>query len=99
MPGSQAGGSVRNRSASQLARIRGQEPMPSGADLSDHEGPDEIEDRVNEFYRQINESSPSRLSFSSSLNQKTPARSYFQHSFSDSHGEILLTQTLPSVVY
>lgn len=88
MPGSSSGGSGRNRS---LARIRGQGPIPSSADVGDHEGTEETEDRTNGFFRQRNESSPSRMSFSSSLNQKTPARSYFQHSFQDSHGEIQLT--------
>ena len=65
--------------------------MPSSANVSDHEATEEVEDRANGFFRQRNESSPSRTSFSSSLNQKTPARSYFQHSFQDSHGEIQLT--------
>ena len=73
--------------------------MPSSANVSDHEGTEEVEDRANGFFRQRNESSPSRTSFSSSLNQKTPARSYFQHSFQDSHGEIQLTQNLRNVVY
>lgn len=82
MPGSQSSSSGRNRS---LARFRGQ-------DIGDHGATEE--DRANGFFRQQNETSPSRTSFSSSLNQKTPARSYFQHSFQDSHGEIHLTQTL-----
>ena len=99
MPGSQSGGSGRNRSASQLGRIRGQEPIPSSADLGDYGGTEETEGRVNGFFRPRNESSPSRMSFSSSLNQKTPARSYFQHSFQDSHGQIQLIHTLRSVVY
>ena len=73
--------------------------MPSSADCSEHEGTEENEDRANGFFRQRNESSPSRMSFSSSLNQKTPARSYFQHSFQDSHCEIQLPQTLWGVVY
>ena len=91
MPGSQASSSGRNRS---LARFRGQEPISSAADHGATE-----EDRANGFFRHRNESSPSRLSFSSSLNQKTPARSYFQHSFQDSHGEIQLTQTLQRAEY
>lgn len=62
--------------------------MPSSADVGDHEGTDEIEDRASGFFRQRSESSPSRMSLSSSLSQKTPARSYFQHSFQDSNGEI-----------
>lgn len=89
MPGSRSSSSGRNKS---LARIRGQDPMPFGADISDSGATEE--DRANGFFRQRNESSPSRTSFSSSLNQKTPARSYFQHSFQDSHGEFQLTQTL-----
>lgn len=88
MSGSRPGGSGRNRSGSQLARIRGQEPISSSADASDHEDTEETEDRASGFFRQRNESSSSRKSFSSSLNQKTPARSYFQHSFQDSNGEI-----------
>lgn len=88
MPGSQSSSSGRNRNRS-LARIRGQEPMPSAADNGGTE-----EDRANGFLRHRSGSSPSRMSFSSSLNQRTPARSYFQHSFQDSHGEIQLTQTL-----
>ncbi len=90
MPGSQPAGSGRNRSGSQLARVREQDNMPSSLDVSEHGGTEEMEDRANGFFRQRNESSPSRLSFSSSLNQKTPARSYFQHSFQDSHREIHL---------
>lgn len=62
--------------------------MPSSVDVSDHEGAQENEDRANGFFRQRTDSSPSRLSFSSSLNQKTPARSYFQHSFQDSHAPV-----------
>ena len=77
-----------SRGRSQLARIREQEAMPSSADVGDHEGTEETEERVNGFFRHRSESSPSRMSFSSSLNQKTPARSYFQHSFQDSHGEV-----------
>ena len=73
--------------------------MPSSADLSDHEGTEGAEDRANVFFRQRNESSPSRMSFSSSLNQKTPARSYFQHSFQDSHGEIQRAQPPRSILY
>ncbi len=99
MPGIQSAGSGRHRSGSQLARVRGQEPIPFSADVSDHEGTEEIEDRANGFFRQRNESSPSRTSFSSSMNQKTPARSYFQHSFQESHGEIQLILTLRNVVY
>ena len=88
----ESGSIGRRRSASQLARLRGQEPMPSSiADVSDHEGPEGTENHTNHFFRQRNESSPSRTSFSSSLNQKTPARSYFQHSVQDSHGEIRFT--------
>ena len=90
MPGSQAGGSTRKKSG-QLARIRGQESMTSNVDINDREGIEELEDHSTGFFRHRNESSPSRLSFSSSLNQKTPARSYFQHSFQDSHGEIRQT--------
>ena len=89
MPGSQSSSSGRNRS---LARIREQEPMHTSADTGDYGGTEE--DRANGFFRQRNESSSSRTSFSSSLNQKTPARSYFQHSFQESHGEIQLPQTL-----
>lgn len=83
MPGSQSSSSGRNRNRS-LART-----MPSAADNGGTE-----EDRANGFLRHRSESSSSRMSFSSSLNQKTPARSYFQHSFQDSNGEIQLTQTL-----
>lgn len=72
--------------------------MPSSANVSDHEGTEETEDRANGFFRQRKDSSPSRMSFSSSLNQKTPARSYFQHSFQDSHGENQLAQALPRTV-
>ena len=78
------------RSGSQITRLRGQEPMPSSVNVSDHEGTEDTEDRVNGFFRHRNESSPSRMSFSSSLNQKTPARSYYQHSFQDSHCRISL---------
>ena len=60
--------------------------MPSNAELSDHEGTEEREDRPNGFFRQRTESIHSRMSFSPS--QKTPARSYFQHSSQDSHGEV-----------
>lgn len=73
--------------------------MPYSADVSDHEGTEGAEDRANGFFRQRNESSPSRMSFSASLNQKTPARSYFQHSFQDSNGEIQLAQPLRSITY
>lgn len=99
MPGSQSGSSGRNRSGSHLARILGQEHMHSSADVRDHEGTEEIENHANGLFRQRNESSPSRTSFSSSLNQKTPARSYFQHSLQDSHGEIQFSQILPGIVY
>ena len=92
MPGNQAGGSTRKRSGP-LARIRGQEPMTSSAEVNDREGTEEFEDHPTGFFRHRNESSPSRTSFSSSLNQKTPARSYFQHSFQDSHGEIRISLT------
>ena len=99
MPGSQSGGIGRKTSAPQLTRIRGREYMRSSSDVSDHEAAVETDDHANGFSRHQNESPSSRLSFSSSLNQKTPARSYFQHSFQDSHGEIQLTQTPRSVVY
>ena len=92
MPGNQPGGSTRKRSG-QLARFRGQEPMTSNADVNDREGTEEFEDHLTGFFRHRNEPSPSRTSFSSSLNQKTPARSYFQHSFQDSHGEISISLT------
>ena len=95
----ESGSIGRKRSVSQLARLRGQEPMPSSADISNHEGTEETENHANNFFRQRNESSPSRTSFSSSLNQKTPARSYFHHSFQDSHGEIQFTQILRSDMY
>lgn len=93
MLGSQSGGSGSNRSVSKVARIRGQEPMLSSGDGSEHEGTDENEDRASGFFRQRNEFSPPRMSFSSSLHQKTPARSYFQHSFQDSPCEIQLALT------
>ena len=67
--------------------------MLSSADGSDHGGTDEYEDRASGFFRQRNEFSSSRMSFSSSMNQKTPARSYFQHSFQDSPCEIQLALT------
>ena len=95
----ESGSIGRKISASKLARLRGQEPMPSSADMSDHEGTEEAEIHANNLLRQRNESSPSRTSFSSSLNQKTPARSYFQHSFQDSHGEIQFVQMLQSVIF
>ena len=93
MLGNQAGGSSRKRSG-RLARSRGQEPMTSSAEVNDCEGTEEFEDHLTGFFRVQNESSPSRTSFSSSLNQKTPARSYFQHSFQDAHGEIRISLTL-----
>ena len=99
MQGRQSGGSGRNWGGPQLARIRGQEPIPSSTHVSDHGATKETEDRTNGFLRRRNECSPSRMSSSSSLNQKTPARSYFQHSFLDSHGEIQLTQTRKDIVY
>lgn len=71
--------------------------MPSNVEFSDHEGTEEREDRPNGFLRQRNESPHSKMSFSSS--QKTPARSYFQHSSQDSHGEIQPAQTIPSILY
>ena len=54
-------------------------------DAGEHAVPQEIEDRSSNPFHSRPESSPSRMSFSSSMNQKTPARSYFQHSVYGSH--------------
>ena len=85
MPNTQSSGSGRARSGSQLSRVLGQRPSQSSMDASEHVVPQETEDRPSSFFHSRPESSPSRMSFSSSMNQKTPARSYFQHSVYGSH--------------
>ena len=72
--------------------------MPSRVDIGGQEGTEETDDRASGFFRRRSESSPSRTSFSSSLNQKTPARSYFQHSFQDSHGDIQPKLNIQAIV-
>lgn len=86
MGGSQPSGSGRARSGSQLSRVREQEQSGSNTDVGGHRGHQEVEERHNGWFRHRTESPSSRPSFSSSLNQKTPARSYFQHSLQESHG-------------
>ena len=80
------------RSGSNTSRIISQDHMQSNANVNDREGNQETEGRLSGVFRQRKESSPSRLSFSSSLNQKTPARSYYQHSLQESHGGKRLLQ-------
>ena len=88
MPNTQSSGSGRARSGSQLSRVLGQRPSQSSMDASEHAMSQETEDRPSNFLHPRPESSPSRMSFSSSMNQKTPARSYFQHSVYESqHGK------------
>ena len=80
----QSDGSGRARSESQLARVLRQGAMRSNSNADDRQGSQETQDRLDSPLNHRMEPSPSRLSFPS-LNQKTPARSYFQHSLQDSH--------------
>lgn len=70
-------GIARRESLSRLSRLRSQEHRATEGDSSDNEETRGTGNR-RAGTRRRTDSSPSRLSFSSSFNQKTPARSYFQ---------------------
>lgn len=77
---------TRRVNGSRLSRIRSQEHRILGEDYGDYDEPRGTGNRTIGSLHQRQEPSPSRLSFSSSLSQKTPARSYFQRPFHGSHG-------------
>ncbi|KAL9098204.1 MAG: hypothetical protein Q9163_006093 [Psora crenata] len=68
--------------------IRSQDLMPSIHDLGYQGIAQDIADGSNGANRRPTDSSSPRRSFSSSLNQKTPARSFFHRSFHDAHAPI-----------
>ncbi len=85
MGGSQPSIDGEARSGSQLARVRGLEHVRSQIDVGQDWSQQETEDRHSGWLRHRTEASLSRMSFSSSMNQKTPARSYFQHPLQEPH--------------
>ncbi|KAL2043388.1 hypothetical protein N7G274_003694 [Stereocaulon virgatum] len=86
MPNSQHSGGGRARSGSHLGRMFGQGNSQSHSDPGDYAGQEGEDFAISGgLIRHRPESSPSRTSFSSAMNQKTPARSYFQHSVYESH--------------
>lgn len=89
MGSDQNGGTTKVRTKSQFAQNRGQENRQSHADIGGHHGNQAVEDGQNAWLQHRVDASPSRLSLSSSLNQRTPARSYFQHPYRESiHGTL-----------
>lgn len=77
-----------------------QGPGSASGDPSDIEGAQDFEDLVHGSNRPRAEGSPSRMSFSSSVNQATPARSYFHHSLRGPHSKVLPHRPVPnSVIY
>ena len=102
--GAQPGGSGRARSGSRTTWGQRRGSMQRRWDAEDNYGGQEIQESVTESLRHRNGLSPSRLSFGSTFNHKTPARSYFQHSLQDSHHSRLdhssaeKTLCLPAIV-
>ena len=78
-------GSGRRRSGSRLSRLRSQEHP--GGDYSDNDEIQGMSSRTLGSLQGQMDSCLSRSPFSNSLNQKTPARSYYQHSFPSSLGD------------
>lgn len=72
-----------NRSNSRLSHVLHHGRASPTRDLNDNDGARDIEGNAHGTLRPRAGSSISRLSFSSSMNQKTPARSYFHRSFHD----------------
>ncbi len=92
MPATQRGGIETIRNGSRLRSLLSQEPIGTSAESSDQEEVEDNENRLHVFLPRRTEASSARLSFSS-LNQKTPARSYFNYrSFHDAQG--IIPQTL-----
>ena len=83
MPAVSSGSSGRQRRTSHISQLLGYENAASDAGSSDYGGPQEEEESLTVFPQRRKEGSPSKQSFSSSLNQKTPARSFFHRSFRD----------------
>ena len=77
----------RNQSLSRHASLLRPDQNVSVSDSSENEDYHAVGNRTSTNVHLRTESSPSRLSFSSSLNQKTPVRSYFQRSVHGSQGE------------
>lgn len=77
---------VRKESFSRLSRLRSHEQRILEGDPSDNEEFRGTGKRIAGTRRPRTESSPTRVSFSS-VNQKTPARSYFQRPPHGSLGE------------
>jgi hypothetical protein len=85
---SDEGGTGTTRSDSRVSRFRNREQSGStGQSWSDHDEHRGMTSRPVVVSRSHRDPSPSRFSFSLSLNQATPARSYFQRSFHGSQGK------------
>ena len=80
-----------HRSSSRLSRTFHHQQSPTLEDTSEHEASPsddsaKVDIRSHVSLRPRTESSPLGASFSSSLNQRTPVRSYYQRSFQGSFG-------------
>ena len=82
-------GSERPRNGSILTKVLSHESVPS-AEMNQQERHRNAEGYPNGSMRPPAAGSPSKSSLPSSLNQKTPARSYFQRSLHESHGIIAM---------